>query len=56
MLSGIALLVGAFLIYNAVSVSVVRRRSDIGIMRALGREPRCGHGVHFFWRLGCSAP
>jgi putative ABC transport system permease protein len=36
MLSGIALLVGAFLIYNAVSVSVVRRRSDIGILRALG--------------------
>ena len=36
MLSGIALLVGAFLIYNTVSVSVVRRRSDIGIMRALG--------------------
>ena len=36
MLSGIALLVGAFLIYNAVSVSVVRRRGDIGIMRALG--------------------
>jgi putative ABC transport system permease protein len=36
MLSGIALLVGAFLIYNAVSVSVVRRRSDIGTVRALG--------------------
>ena len=36
MLSGIALLVGAFLIYNAVSVSVVRRRADIGILRALG--------------------
>ena len=36
MLSGIALLVGAFLIYNAVSVSVVRRRTDIGTMRALG--------------------
>ncbi len=36
MLSGIALLVGAFLIYNAVSVSVVRRRADIGTMRALG--------------------
>jgi putative ABC transport system permease protein len=36
MLSGIALLVGAFLIYNAVSVSVVRRRAEIGIMRALG--------------------
>ncbi len=27
---------GAFLIYNAVSVSVVRRRADIGIVRALG--------------------
>jgi putative ABC transport system permease protein len=36
MLSGIALLVGAFLIYNAVSVSVVRRRADIGTLRALG--------------------
>ena len=36
MLSGIALLVGAFLIYNAVSVSVVRRRADIGAIRALG--------------------
>jgi putative ABC transport system permease protein len=36
MLSGIALLVGAFLIYNAVSVSVVRRRADIGTIRALG--------------------
>jgi putative ABC transport system permease protein len=35
-LSYIALLVGAFLIYNAVSVSVVRRRADIGTMRALG--------------------
>jgi putative ABC transport system permease protein len=40
MLSGIALLVGAFLIYNAVSVSVVRRRSEIGIMRALGASRR----------------
>jgi putative ABC transport system permease protein len=36
MLSGIALLVGAFLIFNAVSVSVVRRRAEIGILRALG--------------------
>lgn len=35
-LSYIALLVGAFLIYNALSVSVVRRRPDIGTMRALG--------------------
>ncbi len=35
-LSYIALLVGAFLIYNALSISVVRRRADIGMMRAIG--------------------
>jgi putative ABC transport system permease protein len=35
-LSYIALVVGAFLIYNTISVSVVRRRVDIGILRALG--------------------
>ena len=35
-LSTIALVVGAFLIYNTISVSVVRRRFDIGILRALG--------------------
>jgi len=36
LLSYIALVVGAFLIYNTISVSVVRRRADIGIVRALG--------------------
>lgn len=35
-LSYIALVVGAFLIYNTISVSVVRRRNDIGVVRALG--------------------
>ncbi len=35
-LSYIALLVGAFLIYNTISVSVVRRRAEIGIVRAVG--------------------
>jgi putative ABC transport system permease protein len=35
-LSYIALLVGAFLIYNTISVSVVRRRAEVGILRALG--------------------
>ncbi len=35
-LSYIALLVGAFLIYNAISIAVVRRRAEIGIVRALG--------------------
>ena len=35
-LSYIALVVGAFLIYNTISVSVVRRRAEIGILRAMG--------------------
>ncbi len=35
-LSYVSLAVGAFLIYNTISVSVVRRRSEIGILRALG--------------------
>ncbi|MDX2086186.1 MAG: FtsX-like permease family protein [Candidatus Melainabacteria bacterium] len=35
-LSFIALLVGAFLIYNTLSITVIRRRSEIGILRALG--------------------
>jgi putative ABC transport system permease protein len=36
LLSYISLVVGAFLIYNTISVSVVRRRPDIGIVCALG--------------------
>jgi putative ABC transport system permease protein len=36
LLSYIALVVGAFLIYNTISVSVVRRRAEIGIVRAIG--------------------
>jgi len=35
-LSYISLVVGAFLIYNTISVSVVRRRAEIGTLRALG--------------------
>ena len=35
-LSYIAIVVGAFLIYNTISISVVRRRNEIGIVRALG--------------------
>jgi putative ABC transport system permease protein len=35
-LSMVSLLVGVFLIYNTVTASVVRRRPDIGILRALG--------------------
>jgi putative ABC transport system permease protein len=35
-LSYISLVVGAFLIYNTISVSVVRRRAEIGVLRAVG--------------------
>lgn len=35
-LSYIALIVGAFLIYNTIAISVVRRRNEIGVLRALG--------------------
>jgi putative ABC transport system permease protein len=35
-LSMVSLLVGVFLIYNTIAASVVRRRSEIGILRALG--------------------
>ncbi len=35
-LSWIALLVGLFLVYNTVSTSVIARRSEIGMLRALG--------------------
>lgn len=36
MLSGIALVVGLFLIYNTVSVAVMTRRREIGMLRMLG--------------------
>lgn len=35
-LSWIALIVGLFLVYNTVTISVVARRQDIGTLRALG--------------------
>ena len=39
-LSYVALVVGAFLIYNSISVSVVRRRPEIGVVRSLGASRR----------------
>ena len=36
MLSGIALVVGLFLIYNTISVAVMTRRGEIGMLRTLG--------------------
>lgn len=50
-LSYIALLVGAFLIYNSISVSVVRRRAEIGTIRALG----AGRGAVLLAFLGEAA-
>ena len=47
-LSAIALFVGMFLIYQSVTLSVVRRRREIGLLRTLGatRGRCCG----CFWR------
>ena len=39
-LSWIALIVGLFLVYNTVTISVVSRRQDIGTLRALGLTRR----------------
>lgn len=44
-LSGVALVVGAFLIYNTISVSVVRRRGEIGVLRALGVTRSGAQGI-----------
>ena len=40
MLSSIALVVGLFLIYNTISVSVITRRREIGMLRTLGVTQR----------------
>ncbi|MGE0827018.1 MAG: FtsX-like permease family protein [Candidatus Binatia bacterium] len=37
-LASIALLVGLFLIYNTISISVITRRDEIGVLRAVGIE------------------
>jgi putative ABC transport system permease protein len=39
-LSGIALLVGLFLIYNTASIAVAARREEIGVLQAVGAGPR----------------
>ena len=35
-LSGVALLVGMFLVYNTVLISILRRRKDVGVLKTLG--------------------
>ena len=44
-LSLIALLVGLFLVYNTVSVSVITRRNEIGLLRTLGVTRRAVVGL-----------
>src|SRR5690606_16435130 len=44
-LSWIALLVGLFLVYNTVSTSVIARRTEIGMLRALGTPRRRVFGL-----------
>jgi putative ABC transport system permease protein len=39
-LAGVALLVGMFLVYNTVLISILRRRRDVGILKTLGASPR----------------
>src|SRR5207248_707468 len=39
-MSLVSLFVGAFLIFNTISASVVRRRREIGILRAVGLSRR----------------
>lgn len=51
-LSYVSLAVGAFLIYNTISVSVVRRRFEIGILRALG-TPRVAILGGFLGEAAC---
>jgi putative ABC transport system permease protein len=39
-LAGVALLVGMFLVYNTVLISILRRRRDVGILKTIGAAPR----------------
>ena len=54
-LSLISLLVGMFLIYNTVATAVVRRRHEIGVLRALGLSGLAGAGASSWPRRSCSA-
>lgn len=39
-LAGVALLVGMFLVYNTVLISILRRRKDVGVLKTVGTSPR----------------
>lgn len=38
-LAGVTLLVGMFLVYNTVLISILRRRKDVGVLKTLGTSP-----------------
>lgn len=38
-LAGVALLVGLYLVYNTVLISILRRRAEVGILKILGASP-----------------
>lgn len=38
-LAAVALLVGVFLVYNTVLISILRRRTDVGIVKTVGASP-----------------
>ena len=52
-MSLVSLLVGMFLIYNTIEASVVRRRSEIGILRSLGATR--ARSARAFSRRSCRA-
>jgi putative ABC transport system permease protein len=39
-LAAVALLVGMFLVYNTVLISILRRRKDVGVLKTIGAAPR----------------
>ena len=44
-LSWVALVVGLFLVYNTVTISVIARRDEIGVLARAGRDPGAGAGA-----------
>ena len=56
-LSFVALIVALYLIYNMIALSVVRRRVEIGTLRAIGATPLLIASIFFYrgrdhWRCG----
>jgi putative ABC transport system permease protein len=51
-LTFIALMVGMFLIYNTMTITILRRRPEIGILRAIGVSRRTVQSI-FLWEAIC---